>query len=108
MINLLKFILLSTSCLVSLNALADRGLPYSQTGNVDVISIDENRIVLSDRQYNISPSVVLNSRGGKKIGINNITTGMTLGYNADDDSGVAISEVWVLTGDAIDLSINDD
>ena len=81
-----------------------------QEGIIDVIRQDENRIIIGDKLYEISSSVIINRGGRKILGIQYLHEGMSVGYNTENSGGSVpiVREVWILNRAPIDKSVLDD
>lgn len=83
--------------------------PYERSGVIEEIRLDEGLITISDEVFSIIPQVLVNKRSKQKIGINNLSINLPIGYNVQlTGDTLIINEVWILDKTPEDDSVNDD
>lgn len=67
---------------------------FRRTGLVDAIYVDENRIVISDTQYQYSSAVVVHSMSSYRVAFGRVRPGVRVAYKMGN--GNKIVELWLL------------
>ena len=100
---LLKAFILIT---ISININAETNFPYEYEGMLLEINPETGQTNVGDMIYTIpSHAIIHYPSGGKRIGLENLSSNTPIGYNMERN---IITEIWILDRAPIDHSVNDD
>ena len=66
---------------------------FPETGVIDVVYLDEGRIIIGDIAYQVSPQAVVRSLSSKEDSMARLRVGANVGFKL---SGGVITEFWLL------------
>ncbi len=101
--NLTNILIILGLLFVSHGLHAEKENPFERAGIIHDIRPDENIIIISDTEFGIITNVLVNVKNKKKIGINNLSINLPIGYNAQlTGNKLIVNEVWILDKEPVD------
>ena len=69
---------------------------FNRIGSIDALIFEEQRIVIDDMSFNVSPNVVVHSPRSYSVPASSLRIGTRVGYKLLSNSDRTIIEIWLL------------